>query len=92
MRMNELRKRAIERLLKRREALQAEYDRLISEPLSYGITGSVKARNRSLEELRTEISVIDDRLSGLIEPTKVAGMSVRWPNYRHWPVPYGGIL
>lgn len=90
--MEELRKKAIERLLKRREALQAAYDELIAQPASYGITGSVNAVNQKLSELRTEISVIDDRLSGLIEPTKVAGMSVRWPNYRHWPLPYGGVL
>ena len=90
--MDELRKRAIQRLLKRREALQAQYDELVAEPASYGITGSVNATNRSLKELREEIAVIDDRLTGLIEATKVAGMSVRWPNYRHWPVPYGGQL
>lgn len=90
--MDEIRKKAIKRLLERREALQAQYDELLSQPVSYGITGSVNATNRSLKELREEISVIDDRLSGLIEPTKVAGMSVRWPNYRHWPVPYGGVL
>ena len=42
--MNDLSKKALNRMLARRKELQAEYDRLISEPLSFGVTGSVTAK------------------------------------------------
>ena len=87
--MDELRKKAIDRLMKRRQMLQEEYDHLVSEPASYGITGSVNATNRGLKEIRDEISVIDDKISSLIESGNVAGMHVKYPDYRHSP--FGGL-
>ena len=89
--MNELRKKALNRMLARRKELQAEYDRLISEPLSYGVTGSVKARNRSLEELRAEISVLDDRIKSLLARIGgLAGMDICVPSYRWGNIPLWG--
>lgn len=70
--------------------MQAQYDAILAEPASYGITGSVNATNRGLDELRVEIEAIDKKIESLLNRTSVAGMTVRWPNYRHWPV--GGGL
>lgn len=77
---------AINRLLARKKALQEQYDRMVAEPAAYGITGSVNATNRRLDELRSEIVSIDSRLEALIQRTKIAGMTVKWPDYRHWPI------
>ena len=88
--MDALRKNAINRLMERRERLQREYDELLAQPVSYGITGSVNAVNHGLKELREEIALIDDKIASMFDRTSVAGMSVRWPNYRHMPVG-GGI-
>ena len=81
---------AINRLLARKKALQEQYDRMVAEPASYGITGSVNATNRGLEELRRELTAVDAKISALLQRTKVAGMTVKWPDYRHWPI--GGDL
>lgn len=83
--MDAIRIKAINHLMERREALQEQYDQLIAEPVSYGITGSVNATNRGLEEIRKEIVAIDAKISALLSRTKVAGMTVKWPDYRHWP-------
>lgn len=80
---------AIDKLLARRAAIQAEYDRLIAVPASYGITGSVSATNRGLRELRAELVAIDAKIAGLVSRTTVAGLSPRWPDYRHDP--FGGV-
>lgn len=87
--MQELRKKAIDRLLKRRQAIQDEYDHLVAEPASYGITGSVSATNRSLKELRDELVAIDEKLNSLISGGGIPGMSVKWPDYRYSP--FGGL-
>lgn len=87
--MDELRKKAINRLMERRKALQEQYDALVSEPASYGITGSVNATNRGLDELRTEIVAIDAKINGLLSRSSVAGMSIKYPDYRHNPL--GGL-
>lgn len=86
--MQEIRKKAIDRLMKRREDLQREYDRLVAEPSSYGITGSVNATNRSLREIREELVALDDKIASLISTRGPAGMSVKWPDYRYSP--FGG--
>ena len=89
MHMEELRKHAIDRLLKRREALQKAYDDLIAEPESYGITGAVNATNKRLEDLRKELAAIDSKLNGLLAGSGIAGMSIKYPNYRISP--FGGL-
>lgn len=86
--MDEIRKKAIDRLMARREAIQREYDRLVAEPASYGITGSVNATNRGLKELREELAALDDKIASLISARGPAGMTVKWPDYRYSP--FGG--
>lgn len=89
--MNALYEKAVKRMMERRSALQAEYDRLIAEPLSYGVTGSVKARNRSLEELRKEISVIDDKIKTMLARIGgLAGIEICVPSYRWGNIPLWG--
>lgn len=83
--MDAIRVKAINHLMERREALQKQYDQLISEPASYGITGSVNASNRGLEEIRQEIVAVDAKIASLLSRTRIAGMTVKWPDYRHWP-------
>ena len=87
--MDELRKKAIDRLLKRREAIQKAYDELICEPDSYGITGAVNVSNRKLADLRKELASIDDKISALVAGNGVAGMTVKYPDYRISPL--GGL-
>lgn len=87
--MDEIRKKAIDHLLQRRKALQEQYDSMIAEPASYGITGSVSATNRGLKELRDEIATIDDKIANLIERGTVAGLHVKYPDYRYSP--FGGL-
>lgn len=84
--MDELRKKAINRLMERRKALQEQYDALVAEPASYGITGSVNATNRGLDEIRTEIVAIDAKINGLLSRSSVAGMSIKYPDYRYNPL------
>lgn len=87
--MESTKKKAIENLIKRRAKIQEEYDALLSEPASYGITGSVSATNRSLKDLRDELTAIDVKISSLIKSEPVAGMCVKYPDYRHSP--FGGL-
>lgn len=88
--MQELKKKAIDRLLQRRQAIQEEYDHLLAEPASYGITGSVSATNRNLKELREELVAIDEKLNALVAGGgAIPGMSVKWPDYRYSP--FGGL-
>lgn len=84
--MEEIRIKAINHLMERRKALQEQYDALIAEPASYGITGSVSATNRGLNELRSELVAIDAKINALLSKTSVAGMCVKYPDYRHIPV------
>jgi len=89
MHMEELRKHAIDRLMKRREAVQKAYDELINEPDSYGITGAVNVSNRKLKDLRDELASIDNKISSLLNGSGIAGMSIKYPNYRISP--FGGL-
>ena len=89
MHMDELRKHAIDRLMKRREAVQKAYDELINEPDSYGITGAVNVSNRKLKDLRDELASIDSKISSLLNGSGIAGMSIKYPNYRISP--FGGL-
>jgi hypothetical protein len=84
--MEEIRKKAINHLMQRRRALQEQYDALINEPASYGITGSVNATNRGLDELRSEIVAIDAKINALLSRTSVAGMAIKYPDYSHTPL------
>jgi len=84
--MTETRKKAIAAVVARRRAIQAEYDRLLAEPASYGITGSVSATNQKLSDLRAEITALDAKLATLLQSGgHVAGMVIALPDYRHWP-------
>ena len=89
MHMDDLRKHAIDRLMKRREAVQKAYDELINEPDSYGITGAVNVSNRKLKDLRDELASIDSKISSLLNGSGIAGMSIKYPNYRISPL--GGL-
>lgn len=80
----DIRTRALERLIARRNRLQEAYDALVGEPQSYGITGSVSATNVKMTELRREISAIDDKIAALVGRGGVAGMEIRIPDY-HCP-------
>ena len=86
--MDEIKKKALEKLMQRKNALQKAYDELIAEPESFGITGAVNATNRKLDDLRREIAAIDDKINAVVKGSW-AGMSVRWPDYRLSP--FGGL-
>lgn len=75
--------------MKRREAVQKAYDELINEPDSYGITGAVNVSNRKLKDLRDELASIDNKISSLLNGSGIAGMSIKYPNYRISP--FGGL-
>lgn len=81
--MDNLREKAINNLMRRRKAIQEQYDSLIAEPASYGITGSVNATNRGLEELRKELVAIDAKINALLNKSSVAGMTIKYPDYNH---------
>ncbi len=70
----------IKTLLKRRAMLQAEYDRLISQPESYSITGSVSATNRKLDDLQKQIDNINQQITAAAGGD---GIQRSYPNYRH---------
>lgn len=89
--MNELYTKAIQRLISRRARLQRAYDDLICEPASYGITGSVNAVNRRLDELRNEISVLDEQIKAMVARNGgLPGMEIRVPSYRWGDIPLWG--
>ena len=79
--INDLRRKAIENLLKRRKALQATADELAAMPASYGITGSVSVTNQKIDDVKAQIGEIDLQIKQLLtgEPT---GISLSYPNYR----------
>ena len=84
--MSTARKKAIAAVIARRRRIQAEYDRLLAEPVSFGITGSVNATNQNLSDLRAEITALDAKLATLLQSGgHVAGMVIALPDYRHWP-------
>jgi hypothetical protein len=70
---------ALKALMTRRQKLQDEYDRMITQPESYNISGSVSATNRKLETLRKEIEVIDRQIAAAAGSD---GIERSYPNYR----------
>lgn len=89
--MNDLYAKSIKRMLERRARLQKAYDDLVCEPASYGITGSVSATNRRLDELRTEISVLDEQIKAMIARIGgLPGISINVPSYRWGDIPLWG--
>lgn len=79
--ITDLRRKAIEALLKRRKALQAEADELLATPVSYGITGSVSVTNHKVDEIKAQISEIDLEIKQLVSGDP-SGISLTYPNYR----------
>ena len=67
-------------LYARRKKLQDEYDRLILEPESYTIQGSVSATNRKLETLRKEIEAINPQIA---MASGGDGIQRSYPNYNN---------
>lgn len=81
--MDEVRKKAINALMARRNALSRQYDEILSQPESYSIVGSVSATNHKLEEIRKEISALDDKIETLCGARGgLGGVSIRIPDYR----------
>lgn len=76
----EIQKAGLKALLLRRKAMRAEYESLMSQPQSYGITGSVSATNQRLADLRSEIAAIDGQISDLLHNRQV--MSISLPDYK----------
>ncbi len=81
--MDDIRKKAINTLMKRRNILSQQYDQLLSEPDSYSIVGSVSVTNRKLETLRKEISALDEKITALCGGRGgLQGISIKIPDYR----------
>jgi len=78
--MDNYTKAAIKKLIAKRTALREEYNSVMSEPASYGITGSVNASNRSLAEISAEITKVDRQISVMMRGGNVIGISL--PDYR----------
>ena len=77
----DIRKKAIQRLVARREKLQAAYDAAMAEPASYSISGSVSATAQKLSDLRAELDAIDAQLTALLGATGPGGMRRTYPTY-----------
>ncbi|MBO4513513.1 MAG: hypothetical protein J5746_12185 [Victivallales bacterium] len=76
-----LRRRAIDRLLKKRQALNQAADELATMPASYGITGSVSVTNQKIADLKAEVSEIDLQIKRLLVGSP-PGFSLSYPDYR----------
>lgn len=76
-----IRRKAIDRLLKKRKRLEETADELANMPASYGITGSVSVTNRSIADVKAEITAIDLQIKQILSGDP-AGMSLTYPNYR----------
>ena len=76
-----IRTRAIRKLIERRKALQDAYDALVAEPQSFGISGSVNATNQRLSDLRVEIAAIDSQIAGCMQGAS-GFMTIIRPDYR----------
>lgn len=79
--LDEIRSRAIARLIERRRALEASADSLAAEPAAYGITGSVNVTNRDVDKIRAEIAEINLEIKQLLIGGG-SGFSTSYPNYR----------
>jgi len=89
--MNDLYAKSIKKMLERRARLKQAYDDLICEPAAYGITGSVSATNRRLDELRNEISVLDEQIKAMLARNGgLAGLEICVPSYRWGNIPLWG--
>lgn len=81
--MDDIRKKAINNLMKRRNILSAQYDQLLAEPDSYSIVGSVSVTNRKLDVLRKEIAAIDEKITALCAGRGgLPCIQIRIPDYR----------
>jgi len=78
---SDFRKRAIERIMARREELQRTYDAVMREPASYGISGSVNATNQRLADLRTEMASCDRQLRAVLGGG--FPLTISLPDYKH---------
>lgn len=80
-RILEIKKKALDKLLKKRSSLEEYAAELAKSPASYGITGSVSVTNQKVADVREEIATIDMQIKQLVagEP---AGISLSYPNYR----------
>lgn len=73
--------KALQRLVQRRRELQKALDGLIAEPASVSIIGSVSYTNRNLDDLRSEITKVEEQIRQLVFSN--AGSLTRiYPNYR----------
>jgi len=87
--MDDIRIKAINNLIRRRNILSAQYDQLMQEPDSYSITGAVSVTNRKMETLRKEIKACDDKIQALVASRGgLDGMTIKIPDYR---APYENI-
>lgn len=77
----DIRKKAIQRLVARREKLQAAYDAAMAEPASYSISGSVSATAQKLSDLRAELDAIDAQLTALLGGAGPGGLRRTYPTY-----------
>ena len=85
-RLDDMRKRAIARLLARRKQLQQAADELATAPASYGITGSVNVTNQKTADLKQEIAEIDLQIKALLTGTS-SSVNLTYPDYRiKWPL------
>lgn len=81
--VEDIRIKAINNLIKRRNVLSAQYDQLLTEPESYSIVGSVSVTNRKLETLRKEIKACDEKIEALCAGRGgLAGIQIKIPDYR----------
>lgn len=73
--------KAIQRLVERRRELKKALDHLIAEPASVSIIGSVSYTNRNLDDLRSEITKIEEQIRQLVF-TNAGSLTRIYPNYR----------
>lgn len=71
----------VRRLLRRRMVASQAYDRLLAEPASYSIQGSVSVTSQKLAELRREIEEIDRTIAAVCGKDS-GGIRRSYPNYR----------
>ena len=73
--------KAIQRLVERRKELKKALDHLIAEPASVSIIGSVSYTNRNLDDLRSEITKVEEQIRQLVF-TNAGSLTRIYPNYR----------
>ena len=79
--ITELRRKAVEALLKKRKALQATADELAATPASYSIVGSVSVTSQKIDDIKAQISEIDLQIRQLVS-NDPCGINLAYPNYR----------